>query len=200
MIKSEELILGDSIKITGDVEIRNGDTIIKAKNKFVQTLLQHLTNIFSNNLLYAGGGGYSSDGWTGPLNNQNIYIGADTTTPTDYNTTALILPIGTVPGTAPNTIIGSTSNPSNGVFRMTITATWIAGAVSGTVGEMALYLRLYPAGNLKPFGWSIVFGSPYSPASVILVSRLAAADGAFSPFAINTANPLAITWTIGVSF
>ena len=203
----QHIPVGDSIKILGEVEIRNGDTVIKAKNKFVQTILQHITNALSNSVLYGGGGGFPTDGWHGPTDSTvggpKMYVGTDIAQVTLYNTAALTTPIGGAPGTAPNLVIGNTSNPSNGVFQMSITATWNAETLPGnpTIGEMALYLNVYPApANLKAFGWSIVFGSPYSPGAVALASRLSVADGSFVAFVVDSTKPLAITWTITVSF
>lgn len=186
-------IIEGIIEIKGFVEIRNGDAIVKAENKFVQTTLQLIMNWLSLTHTPAN----MNNSGQGPMNIYNIYIGSDLATPTLYDTTVLTLPIGTAPGTAPNAKGGTTSNPSNGVFRTIITATWNPGTVSGIVGEMALYLNLYSAPTyLKTFGWSEI----YQPPIAVLASRLAVADGAFSSFAINTANPLTITWTIQFSF
>lgn len=194
-VNKEPIIFGDSIKITGEVEIRNGDTVIKAKNRFVQTILQHITNSMTLNFINASGG---NSGWLGPINAPNMYLGTNTATATAYNTSALTTPIGGAPGTAPNLIIGNTSKPSNGVFQMSITATWNAGTISGTVGEMALYFNLQSAGNLFAWAWSRTSG-PLS-GTVILASRLSVADGSFSAFLIDNTKPLAVTWTIKVSF
>ena len=131
-----------------------------------------------------------------PCYSISMYVGSNTNTPTAYDRTVLVSPIGTSPGTAPNSIIGGTSNPSNGVYRLVITATWSAGIISGTIGEMALYLNTFDTA-LQTFGWS---GPIAPPAGNRLVSRLSVADGDFSAFTINTGNPLAITWTIQLSF
>lgn len=190
----QEQKLGDSIKIVGKVEIRNGDTVINAKNRFTQSILAHISNIL---MLGRISGTYVGNYfWNGPIHNYNIYIGTDTGTLTAYNTTALIVPIGTPPGTAPNTITGSTSNPSNGVFQMSIVATWNDHTVSGTVGEMALYLELTTA--LKGYQWGLWADNLVG--SYLLGSRLSSADGSFSPFTIDNTKPLVITWTIKVSF
>jgi hypothetical protein len=181
----------DTIKMEGFVEIQNGDTHIKAKNKFVQTTLQHITNMI------AGYGWWNSvTTFYGPIRSYSIYIGQDISTPTAYNSTALSSPIGTSPGTGPNSISGTVSSPSNGIFNMSITATWNPGTLSGIVGEMALYMNIYTAGNLRAFQW----GGGYNPPSAVMASRLSVADGDFSSFAINTLNPLSIAWTIQLRF
>lgn len=190
---SENIIKENIIKIEGFVEIRNGDTIIKAKNKFVQTILQHILNWLS--MYYVP----SSQIINGPTYNYNMYIGTDMTTPTAYNTSVLISPIGTVPGTAPNSRSGNVTNPSVSIYRMIITMEWNAGTVSGTVGEIALYLNMLPApANRMPYQWAMDYTYQYN--TPVLVSRLAVADGTFSSFTINTANPLTIVWTIQLSF
>lgn len=194
LLREEDIMPNDTIKIEGFVEIRNGDTVIKVKNRFVQTLLQYILNTLSlsatiNNVTIRG-----------PMNSYNMYVGSDTGTVTAYNTAALTFPLvgPGPPGTAPTTIVGSTQNPSDGVFRIIITATWNAGTLPGnpTIGEMALYKYVWAAGNLKTFAWSALLDG----SGPILTTRLAAADGAFTPFAINSANPLIIVWTIQLSF
>ena len=191
----EEDMFNDTIKIEGFVEIRNGDMVIKAKNKFVQTILQHIINFISMGIIPG-----SNAASQGPISVYNMYVGTDIAQATLYNTAALTTPIGGAPGTAPNSIGGVTSNPSNGVFQMSITATWNAGTLPGdpTIGEMALYLDMYSApASLFAYQWVM---QPYAPGGAKLASRLAAADGVFAPFAINSANPLSIVWTIQVSF
>jgi hypothetical protein len=125
-----------------------------------------------------------------------MYIGTNIGTATVYNATQLTTSIGGSPGTAPNSIGVSQTNPSNGVFQIVTTAQWNANTVAGTVGEIALYMNLFAAGNLKLYQWS----STYIPSNATMASRFAAADGAFTPFAIVVANPLIIVWTIQLSF
>ena len=185
---NKDIIRGDSIKIQGFVDIKNGDTHIKGKNKFTQSILKHIINFLSND--HSGSTNTTNFG----CYSYTIYIGADTITQTLYNTTTLTTPIGTAPGTPPNILSGGVTNPSPGVFKITITATWNPGTVSGTVGEMALYLSSHD--TLEPFGW--YSAAPQS--SNRLASRLSVANGNFSAFGINIANPLVITWTIQLSF
>lgn len=191
--------LSENIKIEGFVEIRNGDKVFKGKNKFVQNLLQTILNFLSNARAGSSGAGCTQcvAGPADPsLGMYTMYLGTDTVTVTVYNTTALTSPIGGAPGTPPNTLTASQTNPSNGVYQINITATWNAGTVSGTVGEMALYMNLIAVPNLRAFAWDAL----YFPQNASLGSRFAAADGAFSPFLINEANPLTIIWTIELSF
>jgi hypothetical protein len=77
---------------------------------------------------------------------------------------------------------------------VTYLATWNAGAISGTVGEIALYLRALDnatfqwqaSGNLQP--------------SVVMASRLSSADLDFSSFVIDTTKPLTVEWKVQFSF
>ena len=175
----------DSVKIRGIVEIINGDKKIVAENKFVQSMVVWLANMTSISQI-----------WNehAPLSNWDVYLGIDTNTTTKYNTTALTTPIGTAPGTVANIKTGSTSNPSNGVFRVTFTTTWNPATLgSATVGEMALYFSI--RGILQGFGW-VTDGTETKQ----LASRLAVADGAFTAFTINPVNPVTVNWTIQYSF
>lgn len=185
--------IGDhnEINLEGIVEIINGDKRVVGKNKLVQNMLIWFNNITSSNFMYSVNGYFIvTNGW-------KMYLGTDTTTTTKYNTTVLTTPIGTSPGTAPNSTGGSTTNPSNGVFRVMFSATWNANTVSGTIGEMALYLGIRT--SLEGFNWNMSTAGPVTETPK-MASRLAAADGAFTPFAINTANPLTVNWTMQFSF
>jgi len=123
-----------------------------------------------------------------------MYLGTDTDTTTTHNLTALVSPIGSAPGTPPDHTSGcDISNPSTGVWETCFIAIWYAGSVSGTVGELALYLRAFD--NLTP-GWS----ESYSDKSLVMVSRLSVADGDFSAFTIDTSKSLTVEWKIRIEF
>lgn len=192
-IQPKKIKSNDNIKIRGIVEIINSDNRIITENKFVQSMLAWLCNMTSfSNYSCAGSGTWnlSTSAW-------DIYLGTDQGAITNYNTTILSTPVGGGTGTAANIKTGSTSNPSNGVFRVTFTATWNPGVLgSPTIGEMALYLSI--KNSLQSFGW----GQPYGSATETkqLVSRLAVADGALTAFTINPINPVTINWTIQYSF
>lgn len=190
-IATKKICPRESIKIRGIVEIINGDTHIIAENKFVQSMIIWLTNMTSvSSLNLQANMGLR---WNVSTYNWDIYLGTNTTTQTSYNTTALTSPIGTSPGTMADIKLGSTTNPLNGVFRTIFTCTWNAGTISGTVGEMALYLSV--RSTLQAFGWSQSFNPSISETKQ-LVSRLSVADGSLSPFTINTVNPLTMNWTV----
>ena len=185
----------NEINIGGFVEIINGDTHLQEQqNKLVQTMYAWFSNMTSCSALVHSSN--SNDTWSLMTNGYQMYLGTDMITPTLYNTTVLTSPIGTAPGTAPNTTGGTVTNPSTVVFRILFSATWNAYTVSGTVGEMALYLRLMSSA-IQGFGWT-----KYVPATepLQLASRLAVADGSMSSFAINNAAPLTVNWIIQFSY
>jgi hypothetical protein len=185
------------IVITGKVEITNGPKHAGPyRNHFVRNALQALMYILlTNTYNYSGSSVYCLVNFA-PLNPQTMYLGSDTSTKTTASMTALVAPIGTAPGTAPNGWNSSIQMLSNG-SAVTYTATWNAGTVSGTIGEMALYGSVatnYYTGMLT-CGNTISWGG-----GSVMLSRLSVADGDFSAFAINASYPLIIVWTIQFLF
>lgn len=185
----------NEINVGGFVEVINGDTHLQEQqNKLVQAVYAWFSNMTSFNSLEHTLN--NSDNWILSTNGYQMYLGTDLITPTLYTTTTLTSPIGTAPGTAPNTTGGTVTNPSTTIFRILFSATWVPYTVSGTVGEMALYLRLMSP-TIQPFRWT-----KYAPATepLQLASRLAVADGSMSSFSINTASPLTVNWIIQFSY
>jgi len=182
------------IVITGSVEITNGPKHAGPyRNHFVNSALAALVYILLSNFTNNNGVDYYND-TIEPLNPQTMYIGSDTSTKTTASMTALVAPIGTAPGTAPNSWNSTIQLLSNG-SSATFTATWNAGTVSGTIGEMALYgsaATTYYTGYIAS---SVTWGS-----SNVMLSRLSVADGDFSSFTINSSYPLVIVWTIQFLF
>jgi len=183
------------ITITGIVEITNGPKHAGPyRNHFVGTALQVLTYILLTNC--SDYNPYSGDTWIQPLHPYAIYLGTDTSTKTTISMTALVSPIGSSPGTGPNSFSQSSSTQllSNGSAD-TFTATWNAGTVSGTIGEMALYADVITSpctGGQS--GYQMGIGTSG------MISRLSVADGDFSAFTINTSYPLVIAWTVQFLF
>ncbi|GAJ23810.1 unnamed protein product, partial [marine sediment metagenome] len=85
-------------------------------------------------------------------------------------------------------------HPSIGTFKTDITAQWVAGTVSGTVGELALYLGAFTALSVN---WTRREEYAFP---VIMVSRLSEADGDFSSFVIDETKSLTVEWDLEVSF
>lgn len=114
------------------------------------------------------------------------------TTATAYNTTQL----ASIINTAPNTVSGSVSNPSVGVYKMTSTATWNAGTLgTPTITEAGLYCQTYSSA-LASFG--ATFNS--SDTDINLVDRICSTDGDFTAFTVNAANPLTLYYPVQISF
>jgi len=165
--------ISDTLSVVGVVVIENGKNKVMGRNHWVG---QGLETIGS----YLAGG--ASNGAA-----SNMYIGSDTLIPTTVSMTGLISPIGSLPGTAPNTFNVSYSININSNIPATVlyAATWNPGTVSGTLGEVGLYLQGY--GGLS--------GSTYTT-NPGLGARMAAADGAFPYFVINTSVALTVSWFI----
>jgi len=172
------------IVITGSVEITNGPKHAGPyRNHFVNNALQALMYILLTS--------FSSSSYTiAPLNPNTMYIGSDTSTKTTASMTALVAPIGTAPGTAPNIWNSSIQLLSNG-SAVTYSATWNVGTVSGTIGEMALYGSAATSIGSANSNWG---------SSAVMLSRLSVADGDFSSFTINSTYPLVIAWTVQFLF
>jgi hypothetical protein len=165
--------ISDNLSIVGIVIIENGENKVIGRNHWVGQGLETIGSFL------AGG---ASNGAT-----SNIYVGSDTSTATTVSMTALARPIGTAPGTAPNTFNVSYSINLNSTIPATVVynAIWNAGTVSGTLGEVGLYLKGY--GGLS--------GSTYAT-NPGLGARMSAADGTFTPFVINTSVALNISWFV----
>jgi len=193
----EKASVGDFIGIRGTVKIENGEYIAIGRNHWVSQGLQTIgsylisgTNITAYNAQY--GGSYITVGQVMDTATQqwNIYLGSDTSTTTTVSMTSLVSPIGSSPGTAPNTnsFSGTYSATSSTPVVLTFNATWNAGTVSGTLGEVGLYLYISTY-NLGGSGYFLG-----------LASRLSAADGSFTAFTINTAAALTVTWTVNLVY
>ena len=174
----------EKIKISGKVRVENGDVVIEGKNHFTDPMMKTIISFLGADY------GYSQDKPM-PTYSWNIYIGSDTATATTHDMTALASPIGTSPGVEPNTKHGALSNPEAGIWRVIYTAVWDSGTVSGTLGELGLYLKTTSYFEFGKTDW-------YCNTGPDMVSRLASADGAFTAFTINTSEPLSVTWTIEV--
>jgi len=173
----EEMYAGEFVGIYGKVKIENGEHLVIGRNHFVgqglMTIGSYLISTISIDCA-----AYS---W-------NIYLGSDTSTPTNVSMTSLVSGIGSGPNSKSNsgTYYSSTTTP----LVITYTATWNAGTVSGTLGEVGLYLYMNTNG--------LTNGSATSNPG--LASRLSAADGSFTAFTINTAAALTVTWTVNLVY
>jgi hypothetical protein len=174
-IDNSKYIDTTELKLFGEVEIENGNTKIKGRNHWVGTGLETLAAFIGT----GSGAGVSTT-----TSNWYILLGTNTTTPTSVTMSALVNPILIQPNfklTAGNYYGGSTN-----AVTIKYTAVWFPGTVSGTIGEIGLYLTLsggvYPAGNPG------------------MVSRLSAADNSFTAFTVNTSNALNVVWYINLVY
>jgi len=129
-----------------------------------------------------------------------MLIGSDTTTETAPGMTNIVAPIineGTHPSMKQ---IFTTDGSSTGVWEVMYRGMWNRGTVSGTIGEVGLYLRMP---TITTIGWSWgYYGSvsgTYTPTRT-LVSRLSVADSDFPAHTIIETEPLTIDWTIRLQF
>jgi len=177
------------IVITGSVEITNGPKHAGPyRNHFVNNALQALGYILMTNMSNPSGYSYNIS----PLYPSTMYLGTNTTIATFPSIVGLVSPIGASPGTRPNSWSSSYGSITNG-YQVAYTATWNAGTVSGTIGEIALYGNFtasYHTGGISG-AWGTHTG---------MLSRLSVADGDFSSFTINSAYPLVIVWTVQFVF
>lgn len=180
--------LMETIKIKGIVRIMQGErVVVEARNHFVNQGLMALIS-----LLCISTHGHTSYApafeWSTRRTYCGIRLGSDTTTPTTAIMEALVNTLGPWASSASL----SRSNPNPGVYQVTYTSTWDAGSVSGTIGEVGLFLYIWDA--LQPAG-----GTSSIPARR-LASRLSVADGDFTAYTIDTTLPLTVQWIIQFSF
>jgi len=182
----------DEIKIRGYVQFENGGKKTRwFRNHFVGNGLIGIVNLFAISQA-SSSSDYPAGGWTtSPFNNGTMVLGTDTTTATTVNMTSLVAPIGTGIGTKPNSQSGSAYNGTSYTYVLYI-GTWNAGTVSGTVGEVGLYLKVNT--TLQ------TFGSTGMTTSQNFVSRLSVADGDFTAQTINTSNPFTVNWMLKFAF
>jgi len=166
--------ISDNLSLVGIVIIENGENKVIGRNHWVSQGLETIGSYL------AGGAGYGAA--------SKIYIGSDTATPTTVSMTALASPIGTAPGTAPNTFNVSYSINLSSIIPATVLyiAVWNAGTVSGTLGEVGLYVQGYTGG---------LSGSTYAT-NPGLGARMASADGTFAAFTITTTVALTVSWFV----
>lgn len=114
---------------------------------------------------------------------QYILTGSDTVTTSTHDLTALVTPHGV----SPDTKFGNNiTNDGNGTYKFAFISSWIKGRISGTLGEIGLYLRPYTVFTAK---WN----TTHNP-SPVLCSRLCAADSDFASFTVDDTKSLTIIW------
>lgn len=192
--RARKTIIGDSILIKATVIIRNGNRVIIGHNRIVslgiKSLLQTLISLQTATSQTA-----LSSQFVANATYSRIRVGQDTTTVTTEGMTALSSEITTDRNSAATKI----EKVLAGQYRIKWVATWNAGTITGTCGELGLYLtgmQAYADGALPvDNGFFIInYASPQ------LFSRLSSASGDFVSFTINTAVPLSIEWRLDITF
>lgn len=121
-----------------------------------------------------------------------MVLGTDTETSNTPSMTALTAPIGTAPGTAASSQAIGTYQIDEGHYKISYVANWRPGSISGTVGEIGLYL-------MASATWSGVSGS-LAPGGPYLWARRCVADEHFEAFEIDTSKNLTIVWEMHFNF
>lgn len=185
-----------TIKLTGSVTLTNGQTIWKSHpNHFVK---QAMRGILSQMLFLksdSSGNGSTYYYTYLPASSWTMFLGSDTETPTTASTIALTQPLTNETTEPSQKQIFTTDGSSTGVWSATYRTVWNQGTITGTIGEVGLFMRM-PTTTTN--GWSVV-KTNYTPARV-LVSRLSVADSDIAPHTIDTTNPLILDWKVTFSF
>lgn len=185
--------MNDCINLGGQVTIYQEDDdgnrtyICKNKqNHFTNAMIKGMCSFLLGSYLYTSFGGVTYTCNTNP----KMYLGTDLLTPTNASVTELISKINVAP------TITNVENlqMDNDNFNYKITSTWQHGSISGTIGELGLYLNPFTDVNINWYR----SGSYTYP--VALCARYAVADGNMESFEIDTSKSLVIQWNIGVNY
>ncbi len=180
-----------SVKINGRVTIKSGNDIIyqDVPNHWVDAGLKGLTSAMCG--AYIGTASYNNgtfltSSWS---HYANIKVGMDTTIATTHGITELVNPNTN----SPNSFTGTNVlNPSPGLWKMTYTGTWNAGVITGTIGEIALYLG--PFTNVTP-NWATTNATFEQK----MVARISSADGTFTAFTPDPEKVFTVEWSVSCS-
>lgn len=171
--------------IQGKVTMKSGDKIIfqNKTNHFVDHALLGIMSILASKTASINLPTYT---W-------NIIVGTDTTTLTTHNMTDLVAPIQNEGvSIAPNIKnVFLLDDSANNHWGITFNAIWNAGTISGTIGEMGLWL-LMP--NNTTFQWTS--NTPVSG----MASRLSVADSDISAILIDDTTITTLDWDIDFQF
>lgn len=179
----------NTIKFSGDVSIENCDNIQKqCHNHLINNGFRTLFDILCLNYInmpfvFSGSTVYY---YHFPANSWYIHLGIDTTTVTTPTMTELTSLIVVEPSSKQIIV---TDGTDDGHYIITYRCIWDAGTISGTIGEMGLYMR---AGE-HTSEWNAV--NTYTP-QVKMIARLANADGDFESIVINEEQPFIVDWNI----
>lgn len=184
----------DHVRIRCTVIIHNGDRFIVAQNRIVslgmRLLMTWLSSIYSATTFYYG----ASMAFNSSAADSRIRFGSDTTHVTTEDMIALSNEVTTDRNTGGVTL----SKVASGQYRVAWVSTWNAGTVSGTFGEIGLFLS-----GIVPYADAslpVTNPVPTYSATPYLFSRLSSASADFGSFTINAAVPLTIEWRLEFTF
>jgi len=178
------------MKIKGEFNIKNGNTNKNVKNKFVDRGI--LGILFPLVCYYSGS--LDEDGYG---YNYNIRVGSNTDTSTGREMESLIDTIG---GTQNETDINVTQDGDN--YTIKYTATWESGSLSGTLGEVGIFLylpddRVYASNTIR----NPIYNSRTSMGDTnTMFSRICEADGDFTSFVIDEEEPLSVEYKLTLTY
>jgi hypothetical protein len=184
--------MADRVKLFGKVTIKQDDQIVyeDIPNHWVNNGLKGLCSYLCGSVYYTNNSQYFA--WTGTdMNNGfKLRVGTNTTTVTTFDLLELVNPVAI----NPSAVMGNNiTQVSAGIWHLVYTASWNAGIIIQTVGEVGLYLA--PFDNLG-VQWSEINATKTQR----LVSRISVADGNFVAFTPDASKTLTIEWKVGVSF
>ena len=184
--------LYERILIEGHGIIMQGDEIVRRfRNKIVNAGLKGIVSLMICDRAYA----YDHKAYLVQLAHTtywDIQLGDNTSSKTTAGMTALV---GTQIGGSPNSKNILYSNPSSGTHRVSFEASWDAGTVSGTIGEIAIIMMCSTEYTWK---WYLDASSDSigQAHSVTMFARASVADGDFLAYTIDTSKPTSIKWDI----
>ena len=185
-------------KVIGYVTVKQGNKIVfRGNNKFVDAFLKGLTSMILGSYIEVNGdhSGYSATYgvWAYQV---TIHVGTDTSTATTPSTNGLVVENTTEPNSFDGSLFDGTDT---GVWGVRYTATWNAGVITDTIGEIGLYMNPFTDTTLE---WTYHYAGDNVTGSYpqALCARLSVADGDFSAYTPDASLPLTVQWDIKFTF
>jgi len=145
-----------SAKIKGFVTVKQEDEVIidGQENNIVNNFAEHMVGC---HVLDSYGDSCNVCLGDGSIDINFMHLGEDTTTVTSGGMDTLVNPIGSGNGTDSNVQSGTYRGEVNGGVEWLYSSTWDAGTISGTVGEIGLFLYAIDNTNVGAYEWEQVF-------------------------------------------
>ena len=181
-------------KVIGYVTVKQGDKIVfRGNNKFVDAFLKGLASMILGQYVYASNSYVAVYVWAYQA---TIHVGTDTSTATTPDMTHLVVENTTEPDSFDGSLYDGTTT---GIWGVRYTATWNAGVITATVGEIGLYMNPFTDTSYQ---WAMGYttsGGSYTYAQA-LCARLSVADGDFTAYTPDASLPLTVQWDIKFTF